>query len=132
TRHQGHETILLADDEPMIRNLGRTILQSYGYRVLLAQDGVEALEVYQREQSAIDLVILDLTMPRLSGRDTFRQLVALNLDVRILFASGYSADNVTEAEHEHVLGFVGKPYRPDDLAQTVRAALDKPGRKSNQ
>jgi DNA-binding response OmpR family regulator len=109
----------------MIRNLGRTILQRYGYEVLLAEDGQEAIDVYERERDRIDLVILDLTMPRLSGHDAFRQLLRINPEVRVLFASGYSAEHLTANDPERVLGFVGKPYRPRELAQSVRAALEK-------
>jgi PAS domain S-box-containing protein len=121
---RGRETILLADDEPLIRQLGRTILESYGYQVRDAEDGRQAVDMYREAPDAIDLVILDLTMPRLSGRDAFRQLVQLNPDVRILFASGYSAEHISETESERVLGFVGKPYHPRQLVQSVRAALD--------
>ncbi|MBY0527649.1 MAG: PAS domain S-box protein [Gemmataceae bacterium] len=121
----GTETILLVDDEPMIRNLGRTILHRYGYKVLLAEDGLEALEIYQRETERIDLVILDLTMPRLAGRDTLHHLLRLDPHVHVLFASGYSAEHVTETEKDGVLGFINKPYRPQELANTVRAVLDK-------
>ena len=94
----GTETILLVDDEAIIRNLGRTILQRYGYRVLLAEDGLEALQVYRQHGEPIDLVILDLVMPRLSGHDTLRQLQQLDPDVRVLFSSGYSAEQVTETD----------------------------------
>jgi len=121
----GNETILLVDDEAIIRNLGRTILQRYGYSVVVAEDGQDALEIYQRSAGEIDLVILDLTMPRLSGRDTFHQLLSIDPNVRVLFSSGYSAEQITEADREGVLGFVNKPYRPQGLAQTVRAALDQ-------
>ncbi len=119
----GHETVLVADDEPMIRNLAKAILQRYGYQVLLAEDGAEAVELYQRERSRIDLVILDLTMPRLSGRDACRRLLEINPQARILFASGYSADQV-QCEGA-VLGFVAKPYRPEELAGTIRTVLDR-------
>jgi PAS domain S-box-containing protein len=123
----GHETILLADDEPMIRNLARIILQSYGYQVLLAEDGLKAVEIYQREAHRIDLVILDLTMPRLSGRDAFRRLLQIDPAARVLFASGYAAEHVMELEQGTFQGFVAKPYRPDDLARTVRITLDRLG-----
>jgi CheY-like chemotaxis protein len=109
----------------MIRSVGRAILERFGYQVLVAEDGLEAVELYQREQGKIDLVILDLTMPRLSGHDAFRRLVEINPRIRALFASGYSAEHVSKDTHERILGFVGKPYRPDDLAQMVRTALDK-------
>jgi CheY-like chemotaxis protein len=118
------ETILLADDEPMIRNLGRTILRRCGYQVMLAEDGVQAVELFRRERDRIDLVILDLTMPKLSGEDALRQMLEVDGGVRVLFSSGYFADHVT-ARGEHILGFLGKPYRQDDLLRTVREALDQ-------
>jgi DNA-binding NarL/FixJ family response regulator len=70
-------------------------------------------------------VLLDLTMPRLSGRDTFRKLRELDPDVRVLFASGYSSEQIDDLLKDGSLGFVHKPYRPQDLAQRVREALDK-------
>jgi CheY-like chemotaxis protein len=121
----GRETILLADDEPLLRTLGRAVLKGYGYEVLLAEDGLEAVEVYRREGRRIDLVILDLTMPRLSGRDTFRRLLDIDPQVRVLFSSGYSAEYVSTDDYERSLGFVAKPYRPEVLAEMVRAALDR-------
>ena len=124
----GNETILLADDEALVRNLGHTILERLGYHVLLADDGQQTLDVYQRERPCIDLIILDLTMPRLSGRDALRRLLQINPEVRVLFASGYSAEHLSEDDHQHIYGFVSKPYRPDDLALAVRTALDHPCR----
>jgi len=121
---RGHETILLVDDEAVIRNVGRAILQRQGYQVVLAEDGQEAVDIYQREHSRINLVVLDLTMPRLSGRDTLRQLRHINPDVLVLLSSGYSADHLPEAGRDGVVGFVNKPYRPQDLTAAVRAALD--------
>ena len=128
----GRETVLLVDDEPMIRNLGRIILQRYGYGVLLAEDGVEALNLFRRKHADIHLVILDLTMPRLSGREVFQQLLEIDPNVRVLLASGYSAEHVIDLESDRILGFVGKPYRPDDLARQVRSVLDKPIRESKK
>jgi two-component system cell cycle sensor histidine kinase/response regulator CckA len=128
----GSETILLVDDEASLRLLGCTCLGRCGYRVLLAEDGVSAVEVYRREWERIDLVVLDLTMPRLSGIDAFHQLVAINPQVSVLFASGYAAEPVLPGQQEGILGFVSKPYRPDELAQHVRAALDQAkGRRGN-
>ncbi len=122
----GSETILLIDDEAMIRNLGRTTLERYGYHVLLAEDGVEALEIYRSHQDRINLVVLDLTMPRMSGHDVVQKLHELNPDIRVILASGYSAEHVIDPESDRIIGFIGKPFRPDDLARQVRAALDKP------
>jgi nitrogen-specific signal transduction histidine kinase/CheY-like chemotaxis protein len=126
----GRETILLVDDEAVIRNVGRGILQRQGYTVLLAQDGPEGLAVYGREKDRIDLVILDLTMPELSGEDTFRRLLELDPHVRVLFSSGYAAEQVSEGAGREVLGFVSKPYRPDDLARAVRDALDRAAKEA--
>jgi CheY-like chemotaxis protein len=122
----GDETILLADDETLVRNLGRNILESFGYRVLPAGDGQQAIDLYRRESSHIDLVILDLTMPRLSGREALRQLLEINPEIRVVFVSGYSCEHLSAEDREHILGFVSKPYRPEDLAHIVRAALDRP------
>jgi PAS domain S-box-containing protein len=120
----GTETILLVDDEAIIRNLGRTILQRHGYQVLLAEDGRQAVELYQKE-AHIDLVILDLTMPHMSGRDALQHLRRIDPDVCVIFASGYSAEHVTEYVQDEVLGFISKPYRPQDLVSTVRTVLDR-------
>jgi DNA-binding NtrC family response regulator len=121
----GQETVLLVDDEPMIRQLGSLILERHGYVVLLAGDGLEALEVYRRHRGKIDLVILDLTMPRLSGQDTFKRLLELDPGVRVLFSSGYSAEHVTTAECSQVLGFLNKPYRAEEMAAKLRDSLDR-------
>ncbi len=122
----GQETILLVDDEALVRNLGRTILESFGYRVVLANDGRQAIDIYQSEHPRIDLILLDLTMPRLSGRDALRKLLDINAHVRVLFASGYSAEHLSDDDREHTCGFVNKPYRPEELAHAVRTALDRP------
>jgi two-component system, cell cycle sensor histidine kinase and response regulator CckA len=120
----GSETVLLADDDAALRSLGRVILSRYGYEVLLAEDGQQAVDVYRREKDRIALVILDLTMPRLSGRDALRRLLEINPQVRVLLASGYSTEQGAEAGAEGVLGFVTKPYGERDLAAAVRGALD--------
>jgi CheY-like chemotaxis protein len=121
---RGGETILLADDDALLRSLGRAILRRYGYEVLLAEDGQQAVEVYRREQNHIGLVILDLTMPRLSGRDALRQLLQINPKVRVLLASGYSFEQGADAGTDGALGFITKPYGERDLAAKVRGALD--------
>jgi PAS domain S-box-containing protein len=121
----GSETILLVDDESLLRVLGQTTLRRYGYDVLVAEDGPQALEVYRRERRRVQLIVLDLTMPRMSGLDTLRRLRQLDPTVPVLLASGHAAEQVLQTEREHVLGFLAKPYRPEDLAQAVRTALDR-------
>jgi CheY-like chemotaxis protein len=122
----GSETILVVDDEALVRNLGRSILEKFGYTVLLANDGQEGIDIYRHDPARINLIVLDLTMPRVSGRDALHQLLAINPGVRVLIASGQSAEHLSAEDHQHICGFVSKPYRPDDLALAVRTALDGP------
>jgi PAS domain S-box-containing protein len=124
---RGTETILFVDDEAPIRRLGQTILEHHGYTVLLAKDGEEALEVFSREQERIKLIVLDLTMPRLSGREVLKQLLRLNSRIRVLISSGHhSPTDSTELQNLGMVQLVPKPYRPDDLARSVRKLLDAP------
>jgi PAS domain S-box-containing protein len=128
----GAETILLADDEEMLRRLGREILERYGYRVLTAVDGAEAVELYRQRQQEIGLVILDLTMPKMSGLDALREMRRLNPAVHAIIASGYFTDQAVQAvERDGGAGCVAKPYRPADLAREVRAVLDRAGARKH-
>jgi PAS domain S-box-containing protein len=120
---EGHETILLVDDDDMIRTLGQNILERYGYRVLLAENGTQAVELYRHKREQIDLVILDLTMPGLPGRDAYRHLLQINRDVHVLFASGYAPEDLARVPGDPFHGFVCKPYLPEELAHAVRASL---------
>lgn len=121
----GSATILFVEDEEILRKLGYSILSRYGYKTLLASDGYDALDLYFREKDNIDLVILDLSMPRLSGRDTYRRLRAFNPKVPVIFTSGKSDELLAQAQEDASLGCIGKPYRPQDLAQVVQEALQK-------
>jgi PAS domain S-box-containing protein len=127
----GKETILIVDDEEMIRQLAAATLQSRGYTVLQAEDGQQAINLYSREGDRIDLVLLDLTMPILSGHEAFRHLLALNPRVRVLFASGYAVEQLSELEKEMMAGFVNKPYRPNELVLAVEDALLGRGKTSS-
>ncbi len=118
--------ILVVDDEEMVRNVADDILQSLGYQVSLCKDGKEAVNFYQREWKKIDLIILDLVMPRLSGRETFTALRGINPSARILLSSGYSIDGQAQTLiEEGALDFVQKPYRIKNLMITVAAALGR-------
>ncbi len=114
-------TVLLVDDEEMIRVLGRTILETNGYRVLEAHDGQEAVETIDAMGDEIDVVILDMTMPRLSGRDAFGQIVTRKPGARVVFSSGFSTEDLSGVEGS--LGMLTKPYRPKDLLGAVYRAL---------
>jgi len=124
---RGTETILVVDDLDYIRDLGRAVLEHLGYTVLVAQDGREGLEIYARERDRIDLVILDLAMPGLSGQETLQMIRMLDPTAKVLISSG--DDEKVEGPRCRRLGavgFVAKPYRLADIAQAVRAALDQP------
>jgi PAS domain S-box-containing protein len=122
----GTETILLADDDPMVRSVGGEILRRHGYEVLSAPNGEQAVDIYGQQHDRIGLVILDLSMPRVSWRDTLRSLLQVNPRVRVLLASGHANPSVEPAA-EGVVGFLTKPYRGEDLAAAVRRALDEGG-----
>jgi len=122
---RGQGRILVVDDEAIIRNLAVRMLGQLGYEVVTANDGQEAVESFSAHAQEIDLVILDLVMPRMSGRDCLARLRAIDPDVRILLSSGYSPDDtITELIRKEDLGFIQKPYVVNQLAQAVAEALD--------
>lgn len=122
---QGSETILFVEDEDIVRRLGSSILTRYGYRVITANDGLEALEVFQQQRTEIDLVIMDLSMPRLSGRDAYRRLRQLAPEVPVIFTSGQADELYAQARSDPAQGSISKPYRSEELASLVRTVLDR-------
>jgi two-component system, cell cycle sensor histidine kinase and response regulator CckA len=122
----GSETILLVDDEQMIRDLGTRILTKAGYTVIAASNGKEALEVYRTQNSRISLVIMDLIMPEMGGKQCLENLLALDPSVRVVVASGYSLDGATkELLALGARGFVNKPYDMRQVLEIVRSVLDQ-------
>jgi two-component system cell cycle sensor histidine kinase/response regulator CckA len=122
---KGSETILIVDDEEIIRQLGSDILEDEGYQVLHASRGEEALQVYQENRENIALVILDMVMPGLGGKETFLKLKEINPIIKVLLSSGYSTnEGVGEILKEGVGGFIQKPYRDEELIGKVREILD--------
>ncbi|HEY2910043.1 MAG TPA: ATP-binding protein [Gemmataceae bacterium] len=129
-RRAGKETVLVVDDEEMIRRVAALTLKTHGYSVLEAADGQQAVDLYSREGDRIDLVLLDLTMPILSGLEAFRHLIQLNSRVKVVFASGFAEEQLSDFEKELTTGFLKKPYRPSDLMAAVMDALVSPSRGS--
>lgn len=122
---EGSETILIVDDEDIIRQLGADILEDVGYKVIGAARGEEAVRLVQQRRSDIDLVVLDVIMPGMGGRETFRKLKKINPEIKVLLSSGYSTDGeVGEILKEGVGGIVQKPYKDEELIRMVRAVLD--------
>ncbi len=121
----GGGCVLVVDDEEYMRDLAKDILEHGNYRVLLAEDGEEALSIYRESGRAIDLVILDLTMPNMSGRDTFLKLKAMNPSITVLLSSGYSEKgNAREVMEAGAMGFLRKPYTASELEEEVRMILN--------
>jgi PAS domain S-box-containing protein len=122
---QGGGLVLLVDDEDIVLEVGRMALSRLGYQVLTAKDGLEALDVYHARRDEIVLVIMDVVMPKLGGREAFRELKRFDPRVKVLLATGYNSASATgeELRQEGVCGLVMKPYRIHQLAQAVRAAL---------
>ncbi len=121
----GSETILLVEDEEEVRETGRTVLESLGYTVHEAYDGVDAVEKLQSLHDKIDLVILDVVMPRMSGKEVFDRVRELNPGMKVLFTSGYTADIVDlDNLPDSGVAFVAKPMSVDQLLLAVRGVLD--------
>jgi CheY-like chemotaxis protein len=121
----GNELILVVDDEESIRSFAKEVLETHGYRVLLAADGFEAVEVFRDKNGEIGLVILDMMMPKMGGKEAFRKLTELNPGVRALLSTGYSQEGkAQDILNSGVKGFIQKPYRVNALLSKVRSVLD--------
>jgi len=123
---EGTETILLVDDEEFIRTIAKEILESKGYQMMEASHGQEALDIYRARGTEIDLVILDMAMPVMSGRDAFAKLREQDMNVKVILATGYSKEtDLKDLMNLGIKGFIEKPYRVDDLAAMIRRVLDE-------
>ena len=121
----GQETILLVEDEPDLRELVREILQGYSYNVISANNGVEALKVWDQHDGRVDLLLTDLVMPEgMNGRDLATRLRQRKPGLKIIYTSGYSAGVVGDEPSREDGLFLQKPYRPPALADLVRKCLD--------
>jgi CheY-like chemotaxis protein len=122
----GFETILVVEDEPVLRDLAQLILQDCGYRVVDAASGVEALTVWQQHQGNIDLLLTDMIMPDgLSGKDLAESLLTHKPELKVIFTSGYNVDDIGgDPTLKHGSRFLQKPYSRSTLARAVRDCLD--------
>ncbi|TFG80680.1 MAG: hybrid sensor histidine kinase/response regulator [Chrysiogenales bacterium] len=119
------ELIFVVDDESDIRDFIRDVLQSYGYRVLLAADGDQAFDIYQVRSQDIALVIMDVDMPEMGGEETFLKMKKINPGIKALLSTGYSQDGrVSEILSKGVMGFIQKPYDFNQLLAKIRQILD--------
>jgi len=122
----GTETILLVDDEAMVLEVVGQIIESLGYNILLASGGEEAIDIYWKNRNQIDLIILDLIMPHMSGSATYDRLRGINPNIKVLVSSGYSIDGqASELLKKGCGGFIQKPFSNKELSRKIREVLDK-------
>jgi PAS domain S-box-containing protein len=122
----GHETLLLVEDEPLILRAARRSLSGLGYNVLTASDPLEALDLVQRHAERIHLLVSDVIMPKMSGRELASRILALRPEIRVLFSSGYTADAFADDDNfSGGINFLPKPYSPSTLAAAIRNVLDR-------
>jgi len=126
SRAKSTETILVVEDEAAVRELAKQILTMAGYTVLVASNGVEALGLCHERKGPLHLVLTDVIMPEMSGKELADRLVALRPDLRVLFMSGYPDESIF---HHGVvqpgIHFIGKPFSPSDLTHAIRQMLDQ-------
>ncbi len=121
---KGKGKILVADDEEMFREMLRDVLEYLGYEVLLAKDGRDGLEVFRANQDIIDLVILDMNMPVMDGKEMFRELKKLSPNVKAILSTGFTLDGEVQAlMNEGVMGFIQKPFRIEEISKALDALM---------
>ncbi len=121
---QAKGTILVVDDEGVFRDMLRDVLEYLGYRVFLAKDGKEGLDVFQEHKDEIDLVILDMNMPVMDGKELFRELKRIDPHIRALLSTGFALDQqVRGLMEEGVLGFIQKPFRIEEISTAIHNLL---------
>lgn len=123
---KGSETVLLIDDEEIIIEIGRELLETLGYSVFSARSGEAGIDIYIKNPDGIDLVILDMVMPGLGGSETYDKLKMIDPDIKTLLSSGYSIDGLAKTILDKGCdGFIQKPFTLSDLSQKVREIIDK-------
>src|SRR5690606_34984224 len=116
--HIGSETILLVEDEASVRGLAREILEACGYEVIEAGDGVEALAKFQQLESGVDMLITDVVMPNMGGRELSEKLLKIDPKVKVLFTSGYTDDAILRhGISDEGTNFLQKPFTFDTLSR---------------
>ena len=123
----GAERILLVEDEEIVRNLMRQMLETCGYQVIEASSGVEALEIFKQTDHKIDLLLTDVVMPLMGGRELAENLVNLQPHIKVLFTSGHTDDSIVRhGVNEADINFIQKPFTFDNLTNKIRDVLDTP------
>lgn len=118
----GDETLLIVEDEHVVCTIAAEILKSFGYSVLTAFNGEDGLKLYQTNRDKIDAILLDLTMPKMSGKEFLELIVTMNPEIKVIIASGHSEEEMQK--YTNAKGYISKPYSAQGLAHIVRSVLD--------
>ena len=122
--------MLVVDDEADVRVMAEAALRRYGYEVLLANDGRQAVELFERDPGAIDVVLLDMTMPSMDGEETYMHMRHVRPDVRVIASSGYNQiAALRRLTGKGLVGFIQKPYTASQLAAKLKEVLTGAGRE---
>jgi len=123
---KGEEAILLVDDEEMIIDAGKEMLEEIGYTVLTATSGQQAIDAFRERESEIHMVILDMIMPEMGGGETYDKLREVDPEIKVLLSSGYSVDGeATEILERGCNGFIQKPFDMKEISRKIREILEE-------
>ena len=121
----GHETILFAEDESSVRVTTKELLEEFGYTVIAAVDGEDAVSLFRENKDAVRLLLLDVIMPKMNGKEAYEKIKSMCPDIKTIFMSGYSADILqSRFLFEDGLHYIAKPVSPVELLNTIRKVLD--------
>lgn len=121
------ETILLVDDEEQLRDIGKLQLERWGYRVITAASGEEALDLYQQHTEEINLVILDISMPGMGGHKALKELLKLNPGLKVIISSGYSlSGQLNDVQNNGAAGFIAKPFSAEEMLGKIKEVVNQP------
>lgn len=122
----GSEVILVAEDEPSVRKFLETLLCKFGYEVILAEDGQEAVELFAANQDRISLIVMDMIMPRKNGKEAYDEIRRLHPDVKVLYTSGYTADFIqNRGAFDRGTELILKPVQPLEFVSKIREMLGR-------
>ena len=122
----GRPTILVIDDEPLVRRTTKSMLEHYGYTVVVAESGKEGVDLFNVLTDRVSLVLLDMTMPIMNGEETLRHLKTSQPDVKVILSSGYNeVEAIQRFTGKGLAGFIQKPYSAAALAEKVKMALEE-------
>ena len=124
---EGSGTILVVDDEDIIRATASLLIENLGYDVILASNGKEAVEIYDRMSDEIDLIIIDMVMPVMDGREAFERIISINPAAKMIMSSGYAKNiNVESMKDKGLAGFIAKPFNQLELSKVIADVLNRP------